>query len=297
MTTDHLVKFMTKNGALRGCTAIVTDTIRELTKRHDLWPTAAVALGRAVTGAALLAGLMKEGQRVGLIIEGNGPLQKILAEADSDGALRGMVTFPHVHLMTPDGRIDVPSAVGKTGFLTVTKDIGIGTPYRGTVQLVTSEIGDDLAWYLTDSEQIPSAVGLGVGASGEGITVAGGFILQAMPPVDEASIEGVMERISTLPPLSSLLKGGETPERLINWLLGDTPFEILERRGMGFRCTCSRDKVRGVLAALGEAELIRMTGEAGGTDITCNFCKEIYHFSPQELNEMAANLGLVEGKA
>lgn len=288
---------MTKNGALRGCTAIVTNTVRELTLRHDLWPTAAVALGRAVAGSALLAGLMKEGQRVGITIEGNGPLKKIIAEGESDGSLRGTVTSPHVHLMTPDGTFDVPSAVGRAGFLTVTRDIGIGTPYRGTVQLVTSEIGDDLAWYLTDSEQIPSAVGLAVGTSGEGITVAGGFIVQAMPPVDEASIEAVMARISSLPPLSPLMEGGETPERLIRRLLGETPFEILEMRELGFRCTCSREKVRGILAALGPSELIRLSGEADGTEVTCNFCRERYHFSPQELNDIAAELGLVGGNA
>lgn len=288
---------MTKDGSLRGCTAIVTDTVRELTNRHDLWPTAAVALGRAVAGCALLAGFLKDGQRVAVTVEGNGPLRKIIAEGDSDGALRGMVTNPHVHLMTPDGTFDVPSAVGKAGFLTVTRDIGIGTPYRGTVQLVTSEIGNDLAWYLTDSEQIPSAVGLAVGASGAGITVAGGFIVQAMPPVNEASIEGVMERISALPPLSPLLEGGETPERLVHRLMGNTPFDILEMRELGFRCTCSREKVKGILATLGAADLIRMAGEADGTEVTCNFCRERYHFSPLELNDMAADLGLVGGNA
>jgi len=297
MKNDRFIRFMTRNGALRGGAALVTDTLRELTARHDLWPTAAVALGRTLAGCALLSGLLKEGQRVALTVEGNGPLRKIIAEGDHDGALRGTVSNPHVDLMTPDGRFDVAGAVGRAGFLTVTRDLGIGTPYRGTVQLVTSEIGDDIAWYLTDSEQIPSAVGLAVGANREGITVAGGFIVQSLPPVDERVIEETMERIRSLPPLSPLLEGGEPPEGVIRRVLGDLSYDILEIRPLRFQCSCSRQKVTGILATLGPAELIRMAGEEEGTEVTCHFCGERYRFTPLELSELAATLGLSGGNA
>lgn len=297
MQTDHFIRFMTRNGALRGGAAIVTDTVRELTRRHDLWPTAAVALGRAVAGCALLAGLLKDGQRIALTLEGNGPLKKILVEGDSEGTLRGAVSNPHVDLMTPDGRFDVPSAIGRAGFLTVTRDLGIGTPYRGTVQLVTSEIGDDIAWYLADSEQIPSAVGLAVGAGPDGVTTAGGFIVQALPPLQEPIIDETMERIRALPPLSPLLEQGETPEGVIRRVLGGLPYEVLEVKPLRFQCHCSRRRVTEVLATLGPSELIGMAGEQEGTEVTCHFCGERYRFTPLELNDIAAGLGLVEGNA
>lgn len=291
MSGDRLVRFMTDGGSFRGCCALVTGTVRELTRRHDLWPTSAVALGRAVVGCALLAGLLKEGQRIALTVEGNGPLRKIIAEGDADGSLRGSVANPHVDLMTADGRFDVQAAVGRAGFLTVTRDIGIGTPYRGTVQLVTSEIGDDLAWYLTDSEQIPSAVGLAVGASPDGITAAGGFLIQAMPPQQPDQIDRVMDRIKNLPPLSTLLAEGESPEGVARRILGDMPFRVLESRLLRFSCTCSREKVRGVLAALGADELSRMVTQREGADVFCHFCGQRYGFTAEEILDLLPTSG------
>jgi molecular chaperone Hsp33 len=298
MKNDYLIKFMTREGSLRGTAAIVTDTLRELTRRHDLWPVAAVALGRAVAGCACLAGLLKDDQaRVGLRFEGDGPLRKILVEGGHDGSLRGAVGNSRAEQRDEHGRLDVAGALGREGTLTVTRDSGHGKPYSGTVPMVSGEIGEDLAWYLADSEQIPSAVSVGVGVDASGITAAGGFILQALPPVDEAAIEEVMGRLELLPPLSQLLTAGQTPEMIAARLLADLPYEILEIRPLRFECTCSRRRIESVLLSLGRGELARLASEQEDTEITCEFCTENYHFTSVELWTLLAQSGPARGSA
>ena len=297
MREDYLIKFMTRDGALRGTAALVTGTLRELARRHDLSPTPAVALGRALAGCACLAGLLKDDQRVALKFEGDGPLRRILVEGEHGGALRGSVGDPHAEPPPVDGRLDVAGALGREGTLTVTKDLGLKTPYTGTVALDTSEIGEDLAWYLADSEQIPSAVSVGVGVSATGITAAGGFILQAMPPVDEALIDEVMRHLRALPPLSGLLAAGETPEMLAARLLADHPYEILEIRPSFFACTCDRVKIEQVLLSLGAAELRRLAAGQERCEVTCEFCREHYPFTPEELAVLAAGREPPRGSA
>jgi molecular chaperone Hsp33 len=159
---DYLVRIITKDYSVRALACVTTNLVNEACRRQGAYPTAAAALGRALTGGALMGALLKTGQRVALKFEGNGPLKKIIVEAESNGLVRGYVTAPHLHLPPKDGKLDVASALGKAGFLTVTKDLRLKEPYQGMVQLYTSEIASDLAFYLVESEQIPSAVGLGV---------------------------------------------------------------------------------------------------------------------------------------
>ncbi|PKN24417.1 MAG: Hsp33 family molecular chaperone HslO [Deltaproteobacteria bacterium HGW-Deltaproteobacteria-22] len=298
MKKDYLIKFMTRSGSLRGTAAIVTETLRELVRRHDLWPTAAVALGRSVAGCACMAGLLKDdASRISLKFEGDGPLRKILVEGGHDGTLRGAVGDAHVELKPEEGRLDVAGALGRVGTLTVIRDPGHGPPYTGKVPLVSGEIGEDLAWYLADSEQIPSAVSVGVGVDSTGIAAAGGFILQSLPPVDEAAIEQVMRRLETLPPLSGLLAAGETPEMLVARILADLPYEILEIRPLRFGCTCSRARIESLLLSLGVAEIRRMAQEMETTEVTCEFCREHYAFTALELQALVAQTGPPRGSA
>ncbi len=288
MRDDYLIKFMTRDGALRGTAALVTGTLRELARRHDLSPTPAVALGRALAGCACLAGLLKDDQVIALKFEGNGPLRRIMVEGEHGGALRGAVGDPHAEPPPVAGRLDVAAALGTDGTLTVTKDLGLKTPYTGTVALDTAEIGEDLAWYLADSEQIPSAVSVGVGVDATGITAAGGFILQAMPPVDEALIDEVMGHLRVIPPLSGLLAAGETPEMLAARILADHPYEILEIRPLFFSCTCDRDRIERVLLSLGVDGLRRLAAGNEPTEVICEFCRERYAFTPGELAVLVA---------
>jgi molecular chaperone Hsp33 len=234
-----------------------------------------------------MGALLKTGQRVALTFEGNGPLKKIAVEADSNGAVRGYVRVPAVHMETADGRFDVPSALGRAGLMTVTKDLRMKEPYKGIVPLATSEIGEDLALYLTESEQIPSAVGLGVFVETDNsVSAAGGFLIQSLPPGDEALVERLMQRIADLPSLTRLLHEGATPEHLLERLFADVPYTTLEKRALAFVCSCSRERIERVLLSLGTKELADLLEKQGETDVTCEFCQKSYHFGHEELSRL-----------
>lgn len=235
-----------------------------------------------------MGALLKSGQRAALKFEGNGPLGKILVEAQSTGAVAGVVGNPAVDLPLRNGRIDVAGALGRAGFLTVTKDLRLKQPYQGTVQLVSSEIGEDLAYYLTDSEQIPSAVGLGVSLDQDGtVAAAGGFLIQSLPPGDEGAIELLLERIAGLPPLAEHFRGGGTPEQLLDRLFEGIPYEVIEKRVVAFHCTCSREKGEQALLAQDRETLREMAEQEGGAAVNCAFCGEVWNFSAGELIRLA----------
>jgi len=289
--SDYLVRIVTKSGSFRALACVSTDLVREVCRRHQTWPTASAALGRALTGGALMGALLKTGQRVALRFEGNGPLKKILVEAESNGAVRGAVGEPATDLPLRDGKLDVAGALGKAGFLTVTKDLRMKEPYHGMVQLYTSEIAEDLAYYLTESEQVPSAVGLGTYVEPDGnVAAAGGFLIQALPPQDNAAIDQLMGRIAELPPLSELLRRGETPELLLERLFAGISYDTLEKRVVAFACSCSREKIERVLISLGRDELTSMLETQGEAEVTCEFCRERYHYDRADLERLLVEL-------
>jgi molecular chaperone Hsp33 len=231
-----------------------------------------------------MGALLKTGQRVALRFEGNGPIQKVLVEAESNGEVRGRAGVPDLDLPLRNGSFDVAGALGNAGLLTVTKDLGLKEPYQGTVILHSSEIGEDLAYYLTESEQIPSAVGLGVYLKEDGsIGASGGFLVQALPPHDEEEIERVMQQIGALPPISELMHNGESPEQLLARLFSDIPYDTLEKRAIAFKCSCSKEKIEKVLLTLGREEIQKLLNEQGGAEVTCEFCQERYHLDHEEL--------------
>jgi len=282
--TDYLVRIITKSGTVRALACVTTGLVAEGCRRHGTRPTASAALGRALTGGVLLGALLKTGQRVALRIEGNGPMKKIIVEAESNGAVSGYVGVPEVDLPDRDGKLDIAAAIGHAGFLTVSRDLGLKEPYRGTVQLRTSEIAEDLAWFLTTSDQVPSAVGLGVLVSPDGgIAAAGGFLVQTLPGDDEADIDLLMERIGSLPPLSEQFARGATPENLLERLFSGIAYETLEKRALAFHCSCSRDRVERALAALGMDGVQQLLNEQGGASVTCEFCREEYLFGKDDL--------------
>lgn len=287
--SDYLVRILTKSGTVRALACITTETVAEGARRHATLPTATTALGRALTGGALLGALLKSGQRVALKFEGNGPLRKILVEAESTGAVAGTVGTPSVELPLRDGRFDVAGALGRAGFLTVTKDLRLKQPYQGTVQLVSSEIGDDLAYYLTESEQIPSAVGLGAAVDPDGtVAGAGGFLIQALPPGDEAAVDLLMARIAELPPLGEQFRSGRTPEQLLDLLFAGIPYDTIEKRVVAFHCSCSREKGEQALLTQPREELRELAERDGGITVTCAFCGELWNFTRSDIEELTA---------
>lgn len=234
-----------------------------------------------------MGALLKNDQRLALKFEGNGPLKKIIVEADNEGNLRGFVGVPEIDLPLNEGKIDVAGALGRAGFLTVMKDLGFEEPYRGIVQLRTSEIAEDLAYYFTESEQIPSAVGLGVFIEPDGsVSAAGGFLIQSLPPSNEEVVDTVIQHIDNMPALSSFFRSGKTPEELLELLFEGIPFHILEKRNLTYRCTCNREIIKRVLMSLGRDEIESIARELGETEIFCEFCRTAYHFSRKELDHL-----------
>ena len=286
--SDHLVRLITQDGTLRAVAADTSLLAEECRRRQQTDPTATVALGRVVTAAALLGSLLKGAQRLALIIEGNGPLRQLSAESDAYGNLRATLKEPVAGLPPKADRFDVAGAIGRAGFLQVVKDLGLREPYRGMVQLVSSEVAEDLAWYLTHSEQVPSSVGLGVTLGPEAeVKAAGGFLVQAMPGCDEELLARVEERIRLLPPVSTLLAKGESPEQIVARLFEGIPYTVQLRTELAYRCTCRREQVRAMLASLDQGDLQELAEEGEEVTVTCEFCKEPYRFSAAEVGELA----------
>lgn len=276
--SDHIARAMAAKGKIRAVACATTKLVNDICFLQGTSPIVSIALGRALSGAALLGSTLKQGQRLALKFEGNGPMRKVIAETDWDGAVRGTVAVP-------DAVADsVPAALGRAGFLTVTKDLRLKEPYSGMVQLSTSEIAEDIAYYLTDSEQIPSAMGLGVCLAPDGqVAAAGGFMIQSLPPADEAAVEAIMAAIEKMPPLGTLLSDGTSPEELLELLLAGVEHHALESNEIFFRCGCDREKVERAVLSVGKDELKKMIEQDGGAEVVCEFCKQQYHFDRGEL--------------
>lgn len=289
--SDHLVRLITRDGTLRACAADTTQLAEECRRRQQTDPTATVALGRLATAATLCGSLLKGAQRLALIVEGNGPLKRLQAETDAGGRVRATLKEPVAGLPPRDDRFDVAGAVGHAGFLHVVKDLGLGEPYRGMVQLATSEIGEDLAYYFATSEQTPSTVALGVELDTEAhVAAAGGFLLQLLPGGDPELVETLEERLTRLPPTTTLLRQGVAPAAILERLLEGIPTTNLGSTPVVFACTCSREQIVGVLRTLGLEELDELLEEPGEATVTCEFCKEHYHFDRGQLQAIRDTL-------
>ena len=281
------MRLITKAANVRGLACVTTNLVSEACLRHGTYPTASAALGRALTGGALMGALLKTGQRVALKFEGNGPLRKVVVEADSNGTVRGYVGVPEVDLPLRQGKPDVAGALGHAGLLTVAKDLRLKEPYQGIVQLYTSEIAEDIAFYLTESEQVPSAVGLGVFVEPEGtVSAAGGFLIQSLPPSDKNIIERVIGQIGQMPPITELMHRGKRPEEWLKHLFNGIPFDIIEKRELAFQCSCSRERMERALISLGREELTSLLEEEEETDVTCHFCHERHIFNRNDLENL-----------
>jgi molecular chaperone Hsp33 len=255
-------------------------------------PTAAIALGRALTGGALMGVMLRVGQRVALKFEGTGPLEKIVVEADRRGRVRGYVANPRVDLAGSQDDYDLVAAVGRAGLLTVVKDLQLKELVEGVVHLETSTIDGDLAAYLEQSEQIPSAVQLGVSLAGDGqVEVAGGLLFQSIPPQGVEEIARIQERLQELPPVEALLETEKTPEAILALILEGVPYETMERRPLRFQCNCSRGRSRRALLMLGREDLEALLESEGEAVVDCHFCHERYVFGREELEQLIEEVG------
>jgi len=288
---DYLVRIIAKDANVRALACVSTSLVEEARRRHGTMPTATAALGRVLTAAALMGALLKTRQRVVIRFDSEGPLRKVIAEATSNGEVRGYTAEPLVNLPSKNGKLDVSGAIGRSGTFTVIKDLGLKEPYTGVVKIYTGEVAEDMAYYLTESEQIPSAVGLGVYVEPDGsVGVAGGFLIQSFPPQDDQTIEKLINRINALPAITDLLRQGKKPEDLISLIFADIPFELLERRDLTFKCSCSKERVEQALLSLGKEEVEKLIREQGGAEAKCEFCHERYYLTKSELEQLIEEL-------
>ena len=286
--SDYIVRAIAGNDQIRAFAAVTTDLVEEARKRHNTSPVATAALGRLLTGGAMM-GVMMKGEKdiLTLQVKAGGPLEGITVTADSQGRVKGYVGNPNVCIpANSKGKLDVAGAVG-VGFMNVIKDMGLKEPYVGQVVLQTSEIAEDLTYYFATSEQVPSAVGLGVLMNKDNtVRQAGGFIVQLMPFADEATISRLEQNVQKINSVTNLLEEGHTPESLLNIVLDGFDVEINETIPTEFYCNCSKSRVEKALISIGRKELNEMIQEGKEVELNCHFCNTNYVFSVEELKEI-----------
>jgi molecular chaperone Hsp33 len=282
---DYFIKALACGDSLRVITSVTTETIKEAQLRHKTWPTATAALGRTMTATMMMAAQEKGDEKITVTVQGGGPIGAIVSDADTKGQVRGYVTNPEVHFeLNAHGKLDVARAVGNTGFLSVVKDLGLRENFTGRVPIVSGELGEDFTYYFARSEQVPSAVGVGVLVNpDQSVKAAGGFIIQVLPGAEDAVIEKLEERLKTIPPISQLIDAGHSPEQLLNDLFSDGNYRVLQQHPVHFHCGCSKEKFGSSIKGLGAKEIQAMIDEDGGAEVTCQFCETQYQFTADDL--------------
>ena len=286
--SDYIVRAMAANQQVRAFAAVTTDVVETARKDHNTSPVATAALGRLLTGGAMMGVMMKgDNDILTLQIKAGGPLNGITVTADSKGRVKGYVGNPNVIIpANAKGKLDVAGAVG-VGFMNVIKDMGMKEPYMGQVALQTSEIAEDLTYYFATSEQVPSAVGLGVLMNKDNtVRQAGGFIVQVMPFAEEAVIDRLEKNVQNISSVTTLLEEGHTPESLLEKVLEGFDLEISERIPQVFYCNCSKSRVEKALISIGRKELNELIQEGKEVELNCHFCNTNYVFSVEELKEI-----------
>jgi len=288
---DYLIRAITTNKEIRALAVKSTNVVREAQERHQTTPVATAALGRVITGALLTGSLVKSGDEIVLKIEGTGPAGKIVADANQEGEVRGYIQNPKLDLyQTDSGKLDVAKAVG-AGELSLTKIMRMKEPYKGSVPLVSGEIGEDLTYYFTASEQVPSAVGLGVLVDTDlSVKAAGGFIIQLLPDASEETIEMLEKNLENITSVSKMIEGGMTPEELLTELLGDMDYRIMARKDVKFKCRCSRERSFELVAGLGKEDIEETLAQEGEIEVRCHFCNSTYNFEKEEVEELIKEL-------
>ena len=290
--SDYMVTATALGGKVRALAIRSTDLVKEALRIHKTSPVATAALGRFLTGTLFLAETLKgEGDSLTVNIRSDGPLQGMTAVADSKGNVRGYCLEPVVETTYHrPGKLNVGAAVG-AGKLTVVKDFGLKEPYVGQVELVSGEIAEDFTYYLASSEQTPSIVSLGVGIDANGVTCAGGFMVQLLPGADEETIEYLEKRVGGgFPDVTFLLSEGMNPEKILDMFLGDKDICFLEGRKVAYTCNCSRDRMERNLMAIGKKDLMELAEDPNGIDLECHFCDQRYHFSQEDVNALISEV-------
>ena len=286
--SDYIVRATAAQSQIRAFAAVTRETVETARKDHNTSPVATAALGRLLTAGAMM-GVMMKGEKdiLTLQIKADGPIGGVTVTADSKGRVKGYVGNPEVMLpANTKGKLDVSGAVGH-GILNVIKDLGLKEPYSGQVALQTGEIAEDLTYYFAASEQVPSAVGLGVLVNKDNtVRQAGGFIVQVMPFAEESTIAKLEENVAKISSVTTLLEEGHTPESLLKAVLEGFDIEITDTVPTEFYCNCSKSRVEKALISIGRKDLNELIQEGRPVELNCHFCNKNYTFSVEELKEI-----------
>ena len=282
---DYIVRATAGNGSIRAFAATTRDLVQHAREVHHTSPVASAALGRMLTAAAMMGTMLKgDKDLLTLQVRGEGPLQGIVVTSDSKAQVKGYVFNPGVEV--PDlipGKLNVSGAIGP-GHMSIIKDIGMREPYAGKIELVTGEIAEDLTYYFAQSEQTPSAIGLGVLVETDtSIRRAGGFIIQLLPDATDEMIDKLEKKLATIPYVSDLLDMGATPEDILQMILGDFDLKIMDKIPTTFYCNCTRERVEKALISIGKDELEKIIREDKKANLHCHFCSKEYDFNEEQL--------------
>ncbi len=286
---DILLRGYSTDGTIRVFAAITTELVREAQRIHHTYPVATAALGRTLTGAALMGATLKnEDDSITLQFKGDGPLSYIVAVTDSESCVRGYAANPYVDRPLNDkGKLDVGGALG-SGYLSVIRDLGLKEPYIGQIPLVSGEIAEDLTLYYAKSEQIPTSIGLGVLVDTDNTPIAsGGFMLQLLPGATDEAARALEKTLSEIPPVTKMIADGMSCEDII-FAITEGFSVIIENKSVKpmYKCKCSREKMRNALISVGKKELQEMIDDTGEAELTCQFCDNKYKFNREDLGKL-----------
>ena len=290
---DRIVRAISADGMVQAAAICSRDLTERARQIHKTLPVATAALGRTLAAASMMGNALKsDGASLTLQFKGGGPLGTVLAVSDNEGNVRGYVTNPHVDIpLRKDGKLDVGTAVGHEGTLTVIKDLHMKEPYVGTIDLLGGEIAEDVAGYFVESEQIPTACALGVLVDrDQSVKAAGGYLIQLMPGAAEDTIAKVEGGIMAAGAVSAILEKNDDPEAMLRTVMSDFDLKILETCPVEYRCYCSRERVERALISLGRTELEQILSEQGGCQLTCQFCDAVYEFTAEDIQRLLKNL-------
>lgn len=286
--SDYMVRATAADGQIRAFAITSKEMTEEARVRHNSSPIVTAALGRAMSAAAMMGSMMKgEKDLLTLQIQGDGPMHGLTVTANANGGVKGYPGVADV-ILPPNaaGKLNVGGAIGN-GVLSVIKDMGLKDPYVGQTELQTGEIAEDLTYYFATSEQVPSAVGLGVLVDVDGsVKQAGGFIIQLMPFTPDEVVDALEKKISEIASVTEMLEEGNTPEQILEIILGDFGLEITDTLPAAFQCDCSKERVSRAISTLSEKDLDDIINDGEAIEVKCQFCNKAYHFEVDELKEM-----------
>jgi molecular chaperone Hsp33 len=286
---SRITRAITSDGSIIAFGIDSKTIVERAAQIHKTTPVMTAALGRLLTAASMMGVMLKEiDSTITVRICGDGPAGRLIAVSDSNGNVRGYAQNPYVDLpLNSQGKLDVSGAVGKHGTIYVSKDLNLKEPYNGQTPLISGEIAEDITGYFAKSEQIPTACALGVLVDTDlSVKAAGGFIIQLLPFAEDAVIDKLENNLKKIKPVSAMLDSGMDVQTMLRTVLDGFEVEIMDENDVEYKCTCSKERVKNVLASLGSKELQKIIDEQGSAQITCQFCDKVYNISKSELQAL-----------